>query len=134
MTRNINFYNLDVIISVGYRVNSYQATQFRILTEKSNELARKWKSIISKTRFPARQVDNKIKILQMTFLSENSIIVNAVVHRDYTSNASVQVMMFRDRVEVWNPGSLPLGWTTEKLKKLHHSVPEKPNSRLQNIV
>ena len=25
-----NFYNLDVIISVGYRVNSHQATQFRI--------------------------------------------------------------------------------------------------------
>lgn len=25
-----NFYNLDAIISVGYRVNSYQATQFRI--------------------------------------------------------------------------------------------------------
>jgi hypothetical protein len=24
------FYNLDTIISVGYRVNSYQATQFRI--------------------------------------------------------------------------------------------------------
>ncbi|HAQ61456.1 TPA: transcriptional regulator, partial [Candidatus Delongbacteria bacterium] len=27
-------------------------------------------------------------------------IVNAVVHRDYTSNASVQVMLFRDRLEV----------------------------------
>jgi hypothetical protein len=26
----IKFYNLDAIISVGYRVNSYQATQFRI--------------------------------------------------------------------------------------------------------
>jgi len=26
----IKFYNLDVITSVGYRVNSYQATQFRI--------------------------------------------------------------------------------------------------------
>jgi hypothetical protein len=26
---NVNFYNLDVIISVGYRVNSYKATQFR---------------------------------------------------------------------------------------------------------
>ena len=25
-----NYYNLDVIISVGYRVNSIQATQFRI--------------------------------------------------------------------------------------------------------
>ena len=56
----------------------------------------------------------------------NEAIVNAVAHRDYTSNASVQVMMFRDRIEVWNPGSLPLGWTTEKLKELHNSVPANP--------
>ncbi len=28
--REINFYNLDAILSVGYRVNSSQATQFRI--------------------------------------------------------------------------------------------------------
>ncbi len=28
---NTKFYNLDAIISVGYRVNSYQATQFRII-------------------------------------------------------------------------------------------------------
>ena len=30
VTREIAFYNLDAIISVGYRVNSAQATQFRI--------------------------------------------------------------------------------------------------------
>lgn len=29
VTREINFYNLDAIIAVGYRVNSYEATQFR---------------------------------------------------------------------------------------------------------
>lgn len=29
-TRPVKFYNLDAIISVGYRVNSMQATQFRI--------------------------------------------------------------------------------------------------------
>ena len=28
--RKVNFYNLDAIIAVGYRVNSKQATQFRI--------------------------------------------------------------------------------------------------------
>ena len=28
--RNVEFYNLDAIISVGYRVNSQKATQFRI--------------------------------------------------------------------------------------------------------
>jgi hypothetical protein len=30
VSREIEFYNLDAIIAIGYRVNSYQATQFRI--------------------------------------------------------------------------------------------------------
>ena len=29
-TRNMNLYNLDSIISIGYRINSRRATQFRI--------------------------------------------------------------------------------------------------------
>ncbi len=34
VTRNIDFYNLDAVISVGYRVNSHRATQFRIWATK----------------------------------------------------------------------------------------------------
>lgn len=30
VTRNIEYYNLDMVIAVGYRVNSKEATQFRI--------------------------------------------------------------------------------------------------------
>jgi hypothetical protein len=30
VTRNVDFYNLDAIISVGYRINSQRATKFRI--------------------------------------------------------------------------------------------------------
>ena len=30
-SENVAMYNLDVVIAVGYRVNSYEATQFRIL-------------------------------------------------------------------------------------------------------
>ena len=53
-------------------------------------------------------------------------MVNAIAHRDYTCNASVQVMLFADRLEIWNPGMLPMGWTTEKLKQLHTSIPANP--------
>ena len=53
-------------------------------------------------------------------------IVNAIAHRDYTQNGSVQIMLFRDRLEILNPGALPLGWSVEKLKKPHASVPFNP--------
>jgi len=53
-------------------------------------------------------------------------IVNAVAHRDYTSNGSVQVMLFSDRLEVWNPGRLPPSLTLEKLRVAHGSVPGNP--------
>lgn len=53
-------------------------------------------------------------------------IVNAVCHRDYTSNASVQIMLFRNRLEVWNPGTLPYGLTVHKLHGPHKSLPANP--------
>jgi len=53
-------------------------------------------------------------------------IVNAVAHRDYTSNGSVQVMLFKDRLEIWNPGLLPLGLSTAKLRQPHASIPANP--------
>ena len=53
-------------------------------------------------------------------------IVNAVAHRDYTSNGSVQVMVFADRVEIWNPGSLPPSLTLAQLRQPHGSIPANP--------
>ncbi len=53
-------------------------------------------------------------------------IVNAVAHRDYMSNASVQVMLFADRLEVWNPGELPPSLTPELLRVPHASIPRNP--------
>ena len=49
-----------------------------------------------------------------------------MVHRDYLSTGSVQVMLFKDRLEVWNPGRLPKGMTVEKLSGEHASLPVNP--------
>jgi len=53
-------------------------------------------------------------------------IVNAVAHRDYYSSAGVQVMVFIDRIEIWNPGQLPPQLTIESLKRPHASYPHNP--------
>lgn len=35
VSREVDFYNLDAVIAIGYRVNSYQATKFRIWATKT---------------------------------------------------------------------------------------------------
>jgi ATP-dependent DNA helicase RecG len=50
-------------------------------------------------------------------------IVNAICHRDYEDTGNVQVRIFDDRIEVWNPGTLPKGLTIEDLKGEHRSQP-----------
>jgi len=54
-------------------------------------------------------------------------LVNAICHRDYASTANVQVRIFDDRLEIWNPGELPVGMTVDDLRKEHES---KPRNRL----
>ena len=53
-------------------------------------------------------------------------IVNAVAHRNYDNTSGVQVMVFADRVEVWNSGGLPSDLSIEDLKKDHTSHPANP--------
>lgn len=50
-------------------------------------------------------------------------VINAICHRDYESTANVQVRIFDDRIEIWNPGILPPEITLEQLKTEHPSIP-----------
>ncbi|MEE4352988.1 MAG: ATP-binding protein [Desulfatiglans sp.] len=53
-------------------------------------------------------------------------IVNAIAHRNYRHNGFVQVIVFADRVEVWNPGELPQGLTPDLLRRPHGPIPRNP--------
>jgi len=53
-------------------------------------------------------------------------IVNAVSHRDYESPSKIQIRIFDNRIEVWNPGLLPKGITLKDLKIEHISIPRNP--------
>jgi ATP-dependent DNA helicase RecG len=54
-------------------------------------------------------------------------IINAVCHRDYANPGTVQLRIYDDRLEVWNPGALPPDLTVEALYREH---PSRPRNRL----
>ncbi|MFC1520908.1 ATP-binding protein, partial [Elusimicrobiota bacterium] len=51
------------------------------------------------------------------------VLNNALAHRDYFSNADIQLLIYDDRIEVWNPGELIKPLTPEDLKRKHRSIP-----------
>jgi ATP-dependent DNA helicase RecG len=53
-------------------------------------------------------------------------ILNAIVHRDYTTGVPIQIKVFPDCVIVYNDGRLPENWTIDDLLKRHRSRPYNP--------
>ncbi len=116
-----HFHGLDVAKPIpSYQV--YKGTVFDLVDQAKDFVLSKIDLWVG-TRAESIQVPTAYEIPQEVVAEA---IVNAVCHRDYTSNASVQVMLFKDRLEVWNPGALPPTLTLEKLKGAHPSVPANP--------
>ncbi|HLD49974.1 MAG TPA: ATP-binding protein [bacterium] len=85
--------------------------------------------VLDAIKFPVIQKAGSAQFHRPFEIPEFSIqeaIVNAVAHRNYNVTSGVQVMVFADRVEVWNSGSLPEGLTVEDLRKPHTSFPANP--------
>ncbi|MGB9727711.1 MAG: RNA-binding domain-containing protein [Nitrososphaeria archaeon] len=59
------------------------------------------------------------------------VLVNAIVHRDYSIPSPTYVKVFDDRIEVINPGNLLPPLTTEDLKREHPSILR--NQKIANI-
>lgn len=49
-------------------------------------------------------------------------IANALAHRDYTEHGNIQVTIYPDRLEVWNPGELHPALTLDELRGPHESI------------
>ncbi len=53
------------------------------------------------------------------------LLVNAFVHQSFTISGDVFIRVYTDRVEIMNPGGLPLGITKQNI--LHHSRRKNPH-------
>ncbi|MDR1803456.1 MAG: HTH domain-containing protein [Treponema sp.] len=53
-------------------------------------------------------------------------ILNAIVHRDYSTGIPIQIKVYTEKVIIYNDGRLPLNWTVEHLLSTHRSRPYNP--------
>lgn len=53
-------------------------------------------------------------------------LLNAVMHKDYSSGIPIQISVYAHQIVFWNTGQLPERWTLEKLMGKHPSHPFNP--------
>lgn len=58
---------------------------------------------------------NSPGVLEIDERALEEAVVNALLHRDYSKNAVIRLFIFKDRVEIISPGSLPNHLTVENI-------------------
>jgi ATP-dependent DNA helicase RecG len=53
-------------------------------------------------------------------------LLNAIVHKDYSSGIPIQISVYEGKIYFWNDGQLPDDWTVEQLLAKHSSKPFNP--------
>ncbi|MEJ5251082.1 MAG: helix-turn-helix domain-containing protein [Armatimonadota bacterium] len=87
---------------------------------------------VLKVRFDIRVEEPSLEGLQRREVWEYPLealreaVANALIHRDYTYPADIQIRLEEDRLEVWSPGELPPPLTPQALYGPHASVLRNP--------
>jgi len=50
-------------------------------------------------------------------------VLNAIIHRDYSTGSPIQIRIYPDKVLIFNDGKLPYNWTVDDLFSMHQSKP-----------
>jgi ATP-dependent DNA helicase RecG len=53
-------------------------------------------------------------------------VLNAIIHRDYSTGNPIHIHIYPDKVLIYNDGKLPANWTVEDLFAAHTSKPYNP--------
>jgi len=60
---------------------------------------------------------NSLGLLEIPELALQELLVNALVHRDYFTSASIRILIFTDRIEIISPGHLPDSLSVEDVRQ-----------------
>ncbi len=68
----------------------------------------------------------RVESFPISELAFREALINAVVHKDYSSQNSIQISVYDDKLLMWNAGDLPSNWTIDTLLRKHTSEPHNP--------
>lgn len=83
----------------------------------------KSKYLISPIHYEGMQRKEPLEIPETAF---REMIYNSIIHKLY-SGPAIQMRIYADRIELWNDGELPEGYTAETLWGKHSSKPRNHN-------
>jgi len=72
--------------------------------------------LINNTKtFQGEQSVNSIGIPEIPKIVFEELVANAIIHRDYFTNAPIRILVFNNRIEIISPGHLPNNLTVENI-------------------
>ena len=102
-------------------INQYKGNIFYLL-EKSKEYIKEKMNWRAKTVGLERQ-----EIPEVPVEAVREVLVNSLCHRDYLASESNKIAIFKNRIEIWNPGDFPEGLTPQDyIKNEEQSVLRNP--------
>lgn len=109
------------IKAVSYYGNEMEGTEYRdsedikgTIPEMSDKAISFLKRNLKKTQ--QGQDFNTEGILEISEIALEELLQNALIHRDYLINSSINLFIFENRVEITSPGKLPNNLTEETIK------------------
>lgn len=109
------------IKAVSYYGNEMEGTKYRdsedikgTIPEMSGKAISFLKRNLKKTQ--QRQNFNTEGKLEVSEIALEELLQNALIHRDYLINSSINLFIFDDRIEITSPGKLPNNLTVKTIK------------------
>jgi len=107
--------------AVSFYGNSIGGLNYRDSRDMAGTIPEMFRESISFLKMNLRheqrgQNFNSVGILEISEIALEELVQNALIHRDYTRNSPIRLMIFDNRVEIISPGCLPNSLTVENIK------------------
>lgn len=115
-----NFKPYCLIRAVSYYGNEISEDRFKDRTDCIGTLDEQYRAAMNflKNNLAFIQKEgsfNQSGALEIDERALEEAVVNALIHRDYSKNAVIRLLIFENRVEIISPGSLPNHLTVENI-------------------